>query len=371
MIRVQVGDLLESKAQTHVNTVNCVGIMGKGIALQFKKRYPEMYKDYVHRCERQEVQLGRPYLYQSLFLPWILNFPTKDHWRSVATLENIIKGLEYLRQNYKDWGITSIAVPPLGCGEGQLEWRIVGPTLYRYLNCMELEIELFAPFGTPQGELSPEFLDRSGSVFRQVQQPQRVKPAWIAVVEIIARIERQPYRWPIGRTILQKIVYVATAEGLPTGLKHQRGSYGPFAPELKGFVTRLVNNGLIAEERNGHMFTVKVGKTFEDAKKLYKTEIIEWGPIIEKVVDLFMRMNTHQAEVVSTVLFAARSGKGAKSPETEREVLEEVLTWKQRRKPPVDEKEIALTIRNLGALGWIQVRASENLPISEEALADI
>lgn len=371
MIRVQVGNIFDSKSQTLVNTVNCVGVMGKGLALQFKNRFPEMYKDYVLLCERQEVKLGRPYLYQTLLFPWVLNFPTKDHWRSVATLENITKGLEYLLQNYKDWGITSIAVPPLGCGEGQLEWRIVGPTLYRYLTRMALEIDLFAPYGTPQEELHPEFLDRSGIVFQQPQQPQRVKPAWVALVEILARIERQPYRWPIGRTILQKIAYIATEEGLPTGLKHQRGSYGPFAPELKGFVTRLVNNGLIIEERNGYMFTVKVGKTFADAKKLYESEIMGWGPIIEKVVDLFMRMNTHRAEVVSTVLFAARSWKGSKLIETEHEVLEEVLTWKQRRKPPVDEKEIALTIRNLGALGWLQVRASENLPISEEALADI
>ncbi|OPY10424.1 MAG: Macro domain protein [Syntrophus sp. PtaB.Bin138] len=371
MIQVKVGDLLQSKAQTLVNTVNCVGIMGKGLALQFKKRFPAMYMDYVQQCDRGEVQLGRPYLFKSLVPPWILNFPTKDHWRSVASLENINKGLEYLLSYYVEWGITSIAVPPLGCGEGQLEWRIVGPTLYRYLRRMEIEVELFAPYGTPEAELSSDFLERPGISIRQPQQPQRIKPSWVALVEILARIERQPYRWPIGRTILQKIAYIATEEGLPTGLEYRRGSYGPFAPALKGLVTRLVNNGLIVEERNGRMFAVKVGRTFRDAKKLYRDEIEGWEPIIEKVVDLFMRMNTQRAELVSTVLYAARSGRGSKLPETEKEILDEVLNWKQRRKPPVDDKEIALTIRNLGALGWLNVQASDNLPIAAEVLADI
>ena len=129
MIRVLSGNLFESKAQTWVNTVNCVGVMGKGVALGFKQRFPEMFADYQRRCERGEVRLGRPYLFKHLVGPWIVNFPTKQHWRQVTNLQDIISGLEYLRAHYKDWGIKSLAVPPLGCGNGQLEWRVVGPTL--------------------------------------------------------------------------------------------------------------------------------------------------------------------------------------------------------------------------------------------------
>ena len=81
------GDLFESGAQTLVNTVNCVGVMGKGIALEFKKRFPDMFEDYVARCKQSEVSLGQPYLYKSLALPWILNFPTKDHWRCKPVLK--------------------------------------------------------------------------------------------------------------------------------------------------------------------------------------------------------------------------------------------------------------------------------------------
>ena len=88
-MKILVGDILQSKAQTLINTVNCVGIMGKGIALEFKKRFPEMFKDYVERCERHEVKLGFPYVYKTLLPPQIINFPTKDHWKSVSRLSDI------------------------------------------------------------------------------------------------------------------------------------------------------------------------------------------------------------------------------------------------------------------------------------------
>jgi O-acetyl-ADP-ribose deacetylase (regulator of RNase III)/uncharacterized protein YwgA len=369
MVQVQIGNLFESQAQTWVNTVNCVGVMGKGIALEFKKRFPEMFEDYVARCKRREVKLGRPYLYETLLPPWILNFPTKDHWRSVARLESIVQGLEYLLRHYREWGITSLAVPPLGCGEGQLEWRIVGPTLYRYLNRLDIPITLFAPYGTRPQELSPEFLGTPVPATVSTPQRLRMQPGWVALVEILRRLEQQPYHWPTGRTIFQKIAYVATEEGLPTNLQYQRGSYGPFAPELKGVVTRLVNNGLIREERLGPMFAVQVGPTFADARKVYAEDLARWDTTIDKVVDLFVRMTSDQAEVAATVLFAARSLQRAQPDlTTERDVLTAVMQWKQRRRPPLDEGIVAKTIRNLAALGWLDVRASHDLPLPSEEM---
>ena len=145
--KVLIGNLFETNAQTLVNTVNCVGVMGKGIALEFKQRFPEMYKDYVERCNRKQVRLGEPYIFRSLFPPHIINFPTKDHWRSVSRLSDIVRGLAYLEEHYLDWGVTSLAVPPLGCGSGGLEWKIVGPTLARYLQQLDVPVYLFAPLG--------------------------------------------------------------------------------------------------------------------------------------------------------------------------------------------------------------------------------
>lgn len=372
MIKVLVGDLFESECQTLVNTVNTVGIMGTGIALEFKKRFPEMYEDYVKRCAEGKVKLGEPYLYKRLTPPWILNFPTKEHWRSVSKLSDIVRGLKYLEQHYKEWGITSIALPPLGCGHGQLEWNIVGPTLYRYIKRFDIPVELYAPTGTPPEELTPEFLSR------EVAQPvttgfsvkNKIEPGLIAIIEVLSCIEKEPYHWPIGRTIFQKIAYFATELGLKTGLRFSRSSFGPFASDLKAKITRLVNNGLIKEEPLGKMLSVKTGPTYPDASKIYKKEVEEAQPVIEKLTDLFLRIRTtRQAELLATVHFAAQSlQKERKEIPSETDVLSAVIEWKQRKRPSFDNTEIARTIRKLASLGLLTVKPSKELPVQEEVL---
>lgn len=375
MITVRTGDLFESGAQTLVNTVNCIGIMGKGIALEFRKRFPEMFTDYQQLCKLGKVELGRPYLYKRLTRPWVLNFPTKDHWRSVSRLDDIVAGLRYLQQHYQEWGIASLAVPPLGCGHGQLEWRVVGPTLYRHLKQLEIPVDLFAPFGTPHEELHPSFLDDAGreqSVLSPRVASYRIPPGWVALVEILRGIEREPYHWPVGRTTFQKIAYFATESGIPTGLRYQRGNYGPYAADLKRHIAAMVNNGLIREERLGRMFAVRTGETFDDAHHAYAEQLRQWHDAIEKITDLFMRMNTQQAEVAATVHFATGELKHAgKAKPSESEVLQQVLGWKQNRRPPLSPKQVALTIRKLNMLSWIKAEVSDDLPVTEEELLHV
>ena len=374
MIEVVIGDILESEAQTLVNTVNCVGVMGKGIALAFKKRFPDMYKDYVGRCKLGQIKLGQPYLYRRSQKPWIVNFPTKEHWRSIASLNAIIRGMQYLREHYKEWGITSIAVPPLGCGEGQLEWRVVGPTLYRYLKQMDIPVTLYAPYGTPSVETQSSFLLQSAEpvIADAGLGSFKITPDWIAIVEILARIENEPYHWPVGRTTLQKIAYFATEVGLSTDLVYSQGSYGPYAPRLKFKITQLANNGLIREERLGSMFHIIIGPTFRDARKAYRKGIDEKENAINQVVNLFLRMKTRQAEAAATVHFATRllTEKIGEKP-TECQVLHYVQDWKQRRNPPLEREELAKTIRNLAALGWLKVKPSKDLPLPDEVLAEV
>jgi O-acetyl-ADP-ribose deacetylase (regulator of RNase III)/uncharacterized protein YwgA len=372
MIEAKVGDLFESKCQTLVNTVNTVGIMGTGIALEFKKLFPDMYEDYVRCCAEGKVRLGEPYLYKRLTPPWILNFPTKKHWRSVSNLSDIVRGLKYLEQHYKEWGITSIALPPLGCGHGQLEWNIVGPTLYRYMKKFDIPVELYAPHGTPPEELTPEFLSReiAQSLSPGSSVKNKIEPGLIAVVEILSRIEHEPHHWPVGRTIFQKIAYFATELGLNTGLRYSRSSFGPFASDLKYKITKLVNNGLIKEEQLGRMFRVKTGPTFHDASKIYQKDLEEAQPFIERLADLFLRINTtRQAELASTVHFAAQSlQKEHDGKPSETDVLNAVMEWKQRRKPPFGKDEVAKTIRNLASLGFLTVKPSKDLQLQEEVL---
>jgi O-acetyl-ADP-ribose deacetylase (regulator of RNase III) len=363
-VRVLIGDIFQSHAQTWVNTVNTVGIMGKGVALGFKQRFPGMFKDYVERCKHGEVQLGKPYLYASLVPPWIVNFPTKNHWRSVSRLSDIVAGLRFLEEHYREWGITSLAVPPLGAGEGQLEWRIVGRTLYRHLSHLDISVELYAPFGTPALELEPEFLSQ------EPPQPARTRipAAWVALVEIIARIERSPLHWPVGHTIFQKIAYFATESGIPTGLEYAGREFGPFAPGVKAITSKLVNNGLMLEEPLGRMIQMRPGPTHSDSITSFGEEMRQWETSIDRVVDLFLRIpTTKQAEIAASVHFAAselRLRTGGQP--TEAAVLQEVLNWKLRRTPPVSEEEIARAIRTLAVLGWLEVRGSSELPLPND-----
>jgi len=185
-IDIRVGDMFASGAQTLVNTVNTEGVMGKGIALEFKRRFPNMYDDYAWRCARREVRLGEPYLYRGLYEPWILNFPTKLHWRSHSRLADIEAGLRYLRDRYNEWGVTSMAVPPLGCGHGGLEWRVVGRVLYQAFREFEIPILLYAPYGTPEEQLTVKFLANADPQLAMDSGPVRIPPAWVAIVVIVA-----------------------------------------------------------------------------------------------------------------------------------------------------------------------------------------
>ncbi len=369
-MRILVGDILKSKAQTLINTVNCVGVMGKGIALEFKNRFPDMYEDYVQRCQRGEVKPGVPYLYKTLFPPQIINFPTKDHWKSISKLSDIERGLQHLVERYREWGVTSLAIPPLGCGNGQLEWRVVGPLIYRFVKDMGIPVEMYAPYGTHPKELTVEFLEQGTDRHAEpaVKNGQSaLNPAWVALVEILARIEQQPYHWPIGRTLFQKIAYVATNEGLPTGLHYQRSSFGPFSGDLKALEAKLVNNGLLQEERRGKMFMVTVGPNFNRIRQKYVPFFEQWSKTLDKTADLFTRVNTDQAEIIATVLFATRelAGERRELP-SETMVLEAVMQWKQKRRPPLDRNTVASTIRNLATLKWLAVTADPNLPVPED-----
>ncbi|MBZ0258634.1 macro domain-containing protein, partial [bacterium] len=128
MIEFATGNLLKADAEALVNTVNCVGFMGKGIALQFKQAFPENFKSYERACKKGEVKIGEIFVHDqhSMINPkYIFNFPTKNHWKGKSKIEDIKSGLDSLVKNIKRFGIKSIAIPPLGCGLGGLEWNEV------------------------------------------------------------------------------------------------------------------------------------------------------------------------------------------------------------------------------------------------------
>ena len=142
MIKYIKGDLFSSPAQVLVNTVNLDGVMGKGIALKFKRLYPDMFKKYQYFCENKMLEIGKLWLYKSE-TKWILNFPTKIHWRNPSKIEYIERGLQKFVAMYKDKNITSIAFPKLGCGNGGLKWEDVKPLMDYYLKNLPIDIYVY------------------------------------------------------------------------------------------------------------------------------------------------------------------------------------------------------------------------------------
>jgi len=373
-IRVVQGDLFESEAQTLVNTVNTVGVMGKGIALGFKKRFPQMYVDYAARCERGEVKLGTPYIWKALTPPWIINFPTKGHWRAQSRLADIERGLAYLRAHIKDWGVESLAVPPLGCGEGGLEWRIAGPVLYEHLRDFGIPVVVYAPFQAPHEQLEPEFLQGppDGDHEPTARAPEsRVPSAAVALVEIIDRLSANRFQAPVGRVFFQKLAYFATRRGVPTELEFHRGSYGPFADGLKAMTSKLVNNGLLQEVPSGRMIVMRPGRSYDQGRRAFESELAQWSDAIDDLVDLSSRMRTRQAEVAATVHFVANelAERGPGEPVLEMDVFNAVQEWKARRDPPFRPEEIASAVRNLALLGWLDLELSPELEVEDAVFA--
>ncbi len=149
------GDIFEARTQVIVNTVNCKGVMGKGLALSFKQRYPDMFVVYQQECKAGKLRIGRPTLYKAS-TPWILNFPTKDNWKANSKIEYLEKGLRYFIANYKKAGITSIAFPKLGAQNGKLSWDEVGPLMAKYLSQLDIDVSVYIADGDREYQADEE-----------------------------------------------------------------------------------------------------------------------------------------------------------------------------------------------------------------------
>jgi O-acetyl-ADP-ribose deacetylase (regulator of RNase III) len=245
MIIYKNGDLLSSDAQAIVNTVNCVGVMGRGIALQFKKRFPDNYHAYVAACNRNEVVPGKMFVYESesfLSPKYIINFPTKRHWRGVSIIEDIDSGLIDLAKVIKAYNIQSIAIPPLGCGLGGLHWSDVKSSIEKALEQLtDVHIEVYEPHGAPQSEKMIQHLPVSN-----------MTPAKAALISLIRRyieglLEPEPSISLLGA---HKLMYFLQCCGEPLKLHFVQAVHGPYAENLRhvliameGFFTSGYSDG--------------------------------------------------------------------------------------------------------------------------------
>lgn len=230
MVELSRGNLLASNAEALVNTVNCVGFMGKGIALQFKQAFPENFRVYERACRAGEVRPGRMLVVSTGALvgpKFIINFPTKRHWRGASRLEDIEDGLRALVPELRRLGISSVAVPPLGCGNGGLEWTVVRPLIVRALSELpSVKVLLYEPVGPPPAKSMPVGTTRPA-----------LTPSRALLIKLLEQYSALDY----SRTLLevQKLAYFLQEAGEPLRLQYVAHHYGPYAHNLGKVLERL------------------------------------------------------------------------------------------------------------------------------------
>lgn len=283
MITFTQGNLLESRAEALVNTVNTVGVMGKGIALMFKERFGENYRRYAAACKRNEVQTGQMFVTEVRELDgarWIVNFPTKQHWRSNSRIEWIADGLQDLRRFLVDQHVRSVAIPPLGAGNGGLDWAEVRPLIEEALADLDTEVMVYEPTQRYQN-----IAKRTGV--------EKLTPARALIAELVRRywvlgmecsiLEIQKLAWFLERSIER-------ANLKPLDLRFLPNKFGPYADRLRHLLEGLDGSYLHCDKRISDADPLDV-IWFDDKRKTLvqsyiKSEAKEYLPVLEETSSL-------------------------------------------------------------------------------------
>lgn len=344
MIENSTGNLLAADAEALVNKVNCVGYMGKGIALQFKQAFPANFKAYEKVCRAHEMRPGQMFIFEtgSIVNPrYIINFPTKRHWRGNSLIEDIESGLIALISDVKRLGIRSIAVPPLGSGLGGLDWNVVRPMIEQsFAELPEVRVFLYSPQGAPAAKDMPIHTTRP-----------KMTTARALFIKLMEQYSALHYR----RTLLeiQKLAYFLQEAGEPLRLRFEKGLYGPYAHNLNK----------VLETLEGH-YT----QGFGDSQKP-DTEI-ELLPHAVAEADAFLeghRASRQRLEQVSDLIAGFETPYGMEllssvhwigkhddvAARNESAALHAVRSWNDRKRNMFQPEHIQVAWTRLKQQGWL------------------
>lgn len=344
MIEYKHGDMLQDEAEALVNTVNCVGVMGRGIALQFKKAFPENFKAYAKACKRGEVQPGHMFVFDagsSKSPRYIINFPTKRHWRDKSQMEDIEAGLKALVEVISQYKISSIAIPPLGSGLGGLKWASVKPRIEEALQpYSHLHVSIYEPTGAPA----------PADMIRSIEMP-AMTPGRASLIELMRRYLNGLLDPFVTLLEVHKLMYFMQEAGEPLKLNYTKAPYGPYAENL-----RYVLNAI-----EGH-FICGYGDGGDDPEKPLElvpgaiesaTYFLEQHPDtqarFDKVAELVEGFeSSFGLELLSTVHWVI-TREGAKSKE---DVINYTYAW-NKRKQQFTPSQIELAMNVLLEKNWI------------------
>jgi O-acetyl-ADP-ribose deacetylase (regulator of RNase III) len=347
MIRYTSGDILRAGTEALVNTVNSVGVMGRGVALQFKQAFPANFKAYAAACKGGEMQPGRMFVYDTGELGpprYIINFPTKRHWRGKSRIEDIRSGLDALVAEIRRLGIRSVAIPPLGSGLGGLDWAQVRPLIEGALSALpDVEIVVFEP-GSKGSE---DGSNRSSEV-------PRMTAGRAALVGLMDRYLGALMDPSISLLEVHKLMYFLQAAGEPLRLDYVKAPYGPYAENLR-HVLRAIEGHLIAGYADGGDHPEKqlalVPGAIEDAHS-FLDSLSATHDRFNRVVQLVEGFETpFGLELLATVHWVAIH-EGATSPE---DIERATYAWGER-KAQFTSAQIRLAADRLRSGGWLPAR---------------
>ena len=344
MIRYKTGDLLREGTEALVNTVNCVGIMGRGVALQFKRAFPENFRAYAARCKRGEVRPGRMFVFETggLVNPlYIINFPTKRHWRGKSRIEDIESGLKSLVVEIRSRGIRSIALPPLGSGLGGLRWPDVRARIDAALGGLnDVEVVIFEPGGGPaDGRVNPS------------SEVPAMTPGRAALVGLLDQYLMGLLDPFVTLLEAHKLMYFMQEAGEPLRLKFTKGPYGPYAENLR-HVLNAVEGHFVAGYAGGgdapdKQLELVPGAT-EDARTFLAGEA-ETRDRLERVFELVDGFESpFGLELLATVHWVVSVEKAG----TVGDVADRIYAWSSRKKQ-FSRRQIELAFNVLTEKGWV------------------
>lgn len=346
MLKEAQGNLLQANAEALVNTVNCDGFMGKGIALQFKQAWPDNFKAYAKACESGQVRLGDMFVFatERLINPkYIINFPTKRHWRQNSRLEDIASGLQVLIGEVQARGIRSIAVPPLGCGNGGLDWQKVRPMIMdAFEQVPEVEVFLYSPAGAPEAKTMPIATERPKMT--------SARALFLKIMDAYAALD---YR----RTLLEihKLAYFLQEAGEPLRLNYEAGHYGPYAQNLNKVLERIEGHftrGYGDSQKPDIEIDLLPGAV-EEADQFLREKTASLKRL-ERVLELIQGFETpYGMELLSTVHWVATHQEP--SAQSDDEVVQAVHAWNERKRKLFREDHIRIAHQHLQQHAWLSL----------------
>lgn len=348
-IELTTGNILEAGAEALVNTVNCVGVMGRGIALQFKKAFPANFKAYAAACKDGEVQPGKMFVFDTGVFTnprYIINFPTKRHWRGKSRMEDIESGLAALAVEVRERGIKSIAIPPLGSGLGRLEWSEVRTRIVEALHDVpEVEVLIYEPSGAPE-------------IIKSREVPQ-MTPGRASLVTLMHRYLKGLMDPFVTLIEVQKLMYFMQEAGQPLRLQYVKHHYGPYAQNLSHVLNKVEGHFVAGYQDGGDQpdkrLTIVPGAITEAEAVLQdEPQTHEHFNRVDDLVDGFE--TPYGLELLATVHWVA-TREGANTPE---KALAQIHNWSER-KQTFTQRQVAIAFDTLKEKGWLAAAQAKNV----------